>query len=233
MSAAESKPQRIFPIRIVLFLAALIATVFCLNAIVEGVQTFSRLDAVERERDQWQRPSDVLEVMHLSAGNVAVDLGCGSGYFSLKLASLVGTRGRVLSVDIRRLPLAFLWARGFMHRFRNIDVIHGDTGDPHLPAGVADAVLIANTYHELADPQPILEKVFRSLRSEGRLVILDRGPDSANGESPDAERTHHHVRASSVEDEVVRRGFEIVQYEDRFIDRAGDEPWWLIVARKP
>jgi predicted methyltransferase len=76
-----------------------------------ALQTFSRLDAVEANRDTWQRPSEVIAALDLKPGDGVVDLGCGSGYFTLKLSSLVGRDGRVIAEDIRRLPLAFLWFR--------------------------------------------------------------------------------------------------------------------------
>jgi hypothetical protein len=42
-------------------------------------------------------------------------------------------------------------------------VLLGDPDDPHLPRAAVDAVLVANTYHELADPKPILDQVFQAL----------------------------------------------------------------------
>jgi hypothetical protein len=37
-----------------------------------------------------------------------------------------------------------------------------------------------------------------------------------------------------VADEIQRSGFELVDWEGRFIDRQGDDDlWWLIVARRP
>jgi hypothetical protein len=44
---------------------------------------------------------------------------------------------------------------------------------------------------------------------------------------------HHEVPPDLAEAEVTHAGFEIIQQQDRFIDRPGDEPWWLLVARKP
>jgi len=67
--------------------------------------------------------------------------------FALKLSALVGARGAVLAVDVRRESLAFLWIRRFIRDARNVRVILGTPDDPRLPVGAADAVLIANTYH--------------------------------------------------------------------------------------
>jgi predicted methyltransferase len=56
-----------------------------LNTLYAFTNTLNRLDAVESERDQWERPWDVLRALDLRPGNTAVDLGSGAGYFALKL----------------------------------------------------------------------------------------------------------------------------------------------------
>src|SRR5882724_7224344 len=95
--------QRRYRLRVVaLFLAGAIFVVALLGVAYQAVQTLVRLNVVERERDQWQRPADMIRPMRLSEGSVAAEVGCGAGYFVLKLSSMVGDRGRVLAIDIRR-----------------------------------------------------------------------------------------------------------------------------------
>jgi predicted methyltransferase len=174
MPIPVNKVQRIFPIRIALVVGCLVLTILVLNTIVQGVQTLMRPEVVELERDQWQRPSDILETLNITAGNVVVDLGSGSGYFSLKLCSIVGRRGHVLAVDTQGLPLFFLWVAVLMQGRCNIKVIQGEVDHPHLSAGAADAGLVANTYHELTNLEPILEDLFHTLRSGGLSFANNR-----------------------------------------------------------
>jgi ubiquinone/menaquinone biosynthesis C-methylase UbiE len=192
-----------------------------------GINTIRRLEVVEAERDQWQRADEVVRALDVGAGAVVVDLGCGAGYFALKLSRLVGPQGRVLAVDVRRLPLLFLRARALLQYRHNVTVVRGDTEDPHLPAVTVDAVLIANTYHELSDPRAILDRSFRALRGGGRLVIVDPGPEGSH------ESADHHETPEAAEARLRQSGFEIDRRNDRFIDRGSDGTWWLIVARKP
>ena len=85
----------------------------------------------------------MIESLKLQDGDAVADLGCGVGYFSLKLAPKVAERGSVLAEDILGESLTFLWIRAFLHRQSNIRVIRGIPDDPHLPTGNVDAVLIA------------------------------------------------------------------------------------------
>ena len=100
-----------YRVKLALFVICAIAVLFLFNTAYQALNTFSRLNAVEAERDQWQRPSDVIQALDLRPGNVVLDLGCGSGYFTLKLSAPVGHSGRVIAEDIRSLPLMFLWFR--------------------------------------------------------------------------------------------------------------------------
>ena len=223
---------RTFHIRVAVFLGAVLLFLALLGVVYRGINTLAQLEVVEHERDQWQRPAAALEALNLSEGKAVVDFGSGSGYFALKLSQAVGSRGRVLAVDIRGLSLVFLWLRAFLGGHHNITVIHAGESDPKLPAGVADAVLVANTYHEFSNPKLILSHIFRSLVADGRLVILDRRPPDANARHDEIEGHHHHLPAAQVERDLVQSGFEIIAREDNFIEQPGKDPWWLIVARR-
>jgi arsenite methyltransferase len=220
-----------YRVKLFTFFLSAVAVLLVLNVGYSALETFSRLNAVEAERDHWQRPSDVIQALDLDPGNIVVDLGCGSGYFTLKLSKPVGDNGRVVAEDIRTLPLVFLWFRAASRREHNVKVLLGDPTDPHLPTRV-NAVLISNTYHEFTDSHSILVHVYHSLVPAGRLVIVDREPKP--GSSDVSATTEHEISAERVESELRKANFEIISREDRFIERDSyGENWWLIVARKP
>ena len=238
----EDQIQRAYRIRVGLFFTLVVLIVAALFLIYQLTENLYQLHLAEDERDRWQRPDDVIESLKLKDGNMVADVGCGVGYFSLKLAPKVAEHGTVLAEDILGESLTFLWIRTFLQHQSNIRVIHGNFDDPHLPQGSVDAVLIANSYHEFTRPLAILDHTFRALRSGGRLVVLDRGPRSYHGESREIQMHQYQIDVSIAEDEIRQRGFEIISRDDRFIDRPaaerpGDRPddhvWWQIVARKP
>jgi ubiquinone/menaquinone biosynthesis C-methylase UbiE len=190
-----------------------------------ALDAVSRLDAIEAERDNWQRPAEVIRALGLERDDVVVDLGCGSGYFSLKLSYEVGDQGRVIAEDIRSLPLAFLWFRSAERGKHNVRVVLGQPTDPHLPSGV-NAVLISNAYHEFTDARPILIHVYQALVRGGRLVVVDR--------QPKPETSLHEISPDRVEGELRQVNFEILSRQDQFIENDPyGENWWLMVARKP
>ena len=77
--------------RVAIFFVLVVSIVAALFLIYQFTQTLDRFYLAEGERDRWQRQDDVIESLKLKVGNVVADVGCGVGYFSLKLA---GARGQ-------------------------------------------------------------------------------------------------------------------------------------------
>lgn len=214
-------------IRLALFLACTVVILVGLSTLNSFTNTLHQLDVIEAERDQWQRPLEVLRELDVHDGSTVVDLGSGAGYFALKLSPAVGKGGQVLAVDLRRLSLFFLWTRARLRGQRNIHVIVGEERNPRLPTGSVNAVLICNTYHEFSDPERMLHQVSESLRPGGNVVVIDRSPGASKA------GLTHEVPPNVVVGELRKQGFEIVRQDDHFIDRPGDDLWWLVVGRRP
>src|SRR4030095_10853651 len=104
----------------------------------QAVRTLGTLASVERERDTWQRPDEVVRQLNLRPGATVVDMVSGAGYFALKIAPRVAPAGRVFAVDLRRESLAFLWIRAVIGGHSNLHVIHGLVNDTELPAAEID-----------------------------------------------------------------------------------------------
>ncbi len=214
---------------------ALLFSALLLLSLTAGAYAATKLIGIENEeraRDQWQRPDAVLRALDLKDGSVVVDLGSGSGYFALKLASAVGADGKVIAVDIRRMSLLKLWVRAILENRHNIDLVLGQPDDPRLGSEAVDAVLIAYAYHELTNPGVILERLGRSLRRGGRLVVLDLSPRAPGADSRKVEEQHHELSVSFAESDLRQRGFELASVQNRFTDSPDKQTWWLIVARR-
>ncbi len=214
-------------VRIGMFVVSAVLVAMLLGTLYQVFDALHRLEVVEAERDRWQSAGPILQALDLEEGKVVVDLGSGVGYFAFKLSPLVGRSGRVVAVDLRRQALGFLRLRAFLGGRHNIATIVARVDDPGVETGTADAVLIANTYHELADPAAILAHLARALRPGGRLVVVDPGPGA-----DEARHAEHHESADSASLQLRRAGFEILSRQDPFIEPPGAAPWWLIIARK-
>ena len=131
-------------------------------------------------REQEERTDLLLAALDLQPGEVAADIGAGTGYFSLPMARAVGESGRVLAVDIQPEMLAIIERRMLAEDLFNIEMILGTETDPRLPAGEVDLVLLVDAYHEFSHPLEVMTGVVQSLSAHGRVVLVEyRGEDPA------------------------------------------------------
>ena len=125
------------------------------------------------EREQEERPGVVIDALELRAGEVVVDLGAGSGYFTFRIAPRVGKTGRVLAVEIQGEMLKAIRQRAAALKATNVEEVKGSETDPKLPAGGVDLVLMVDVYHELAYPFEVMTKVRDGLKPGGRVVFVE------------------------------------------------------------
>jgi ubiquinone/menaquinone biosynthesis C-methylase UbiE len=129
------------------------------------------LDRSEREAEE--APSKAIAALGLEAGDAVADVGAGSGYYTIRLARVVGATGRVYATDIQPEMLALVRKKVEAERLSNVELVLGAPSDPRLPAASVNLVLMVDVYHELADPQGMLRALKRALKPGGRLVLIE------------------------------------------------------------
>lgn len=105
-------------------------------------------------------------------GHRVVDLGCGPGFFTFDLASLVGPKGHVLAVDKSDDFLAALRRRQEKQRSENISALRHDLERAPLPCGSFDFVFARWLDPYVDDLHDLIEKELACLKPEGRIVSL-------------------------------------------------------------
>lgn len=127
-------------------------------------------------RESRQREEDcqkMLENLGVQPGMTICDMGCGNGFYSLKLAEMVGKGGKILAVDIQPEMLRLLKARAEEQGIENIELVLGDIDDPKLPEGKVDLILCVDVYHEFSHPVEMLAGMRKSLKPDGKIVLLE------------------------------------------------------------
>jgi len=160
------------------------------------------------EREDEERPDDVLDAMRLRAGDVVADIGVGSGYFARRIARRVGPAGKVYGVDIQPQMLEILEEEAREEGITNIEPILGDPDDPKLPVASVDWMLLVDVYHEISDPAPMLAKMHQALKPDGRVALLEYRLEDASGDHIYAD---HRMSVRQVLGEWQPAGFELVE----------------------
>jgi protein-L-isoaspartate O-methyltransferase len=185
-----------------------------------GVEGAAWLDRPEREAEE--APSKAIEALGIARGAVVADVGAGSGYYTVRLAQVVGPGGRVVATDLQPGMLDLIRAKVERQGLTNVMLVQGRADDPNLPAATFDLIVLVDVYHELASPQVFARKLREALKSGGRLVLIE-----FRLEDPRVPiREVHKMSVSQVRQELGADGFQI----DRVIDVL---PWQHIIVLKP
>jgi SAM-dependent methyltransferase len=176
-----------------------------------GVMGFQGAPWLERtEREMEEEPDKALDAIRLEKGSTVADVGAGSGYFTVRMASRVGAEGRVYAVDIQPEMLQLLGARLKQERIGNVTSVLGAIDDPKLPAGAVDLILMVDVYHEFSEPQKMLRRMHEALKPGGRLVLLEY-----RKEDPTIPiRIEHKMTVAEAKLEVEAEGFTLSRVDE-------------------
>jgi arsenite methyltransferase len=171
-------------------------------------QYLERLDS--EERDQHQKPRQVIDALNLKPGLTVADLGSGSGYFTRRFIEAVTETGKVYAVDVEPEMLKYTEESiVHMHRSYSVEFILARPDNPKLPYGSIDLLFVCNTYHHLEERAKYFSDTKSSLKPGGRIAIIDFYHDERSGELGFPK--HHLVPRETVIAELTEAGYRLVR----------------------
>lgn len=139
----------------------------------------------EGKRDRAGESRAIMDLAGIAPGMTVADIGAGEGYYTIRMATRVGPKGRVLAEDIVPEVRDKLAERVAHDRLDNVSVRLGSPDDPRLPDASFDRVMMVHMYHEIASPYAFLWHVRASLKPGGRLIVVDADrPFTQHGTPP-------------------------------------------------
>ena len=110
---------------------------------------------------------------YVKAGQTALDLGCGPGFFSLAMAEMVGEKGKLISVDIQEEMLQMVKSKSKQQGFDSRIILHKAQSDKLGISEMVDFALAFYMVHEVPDIISFLNEVASHLKPEGRFLIVE------------------------------------------------------------
>lgn len=122
-------------------------------------------------RSRVQPPSMIIDALEIRPKMVIIEVGCGSGYYTVAVAKAIQPDGTVFAVDIQQGMLDKLKARMEQEGVNNIIPILADAeGEIPLDEEIADTVFSVTVLPEIPDPVKALLQVKRLLKDDGVFV---------------------------------------------------------------
>jgi ubiquinone/menaquinone biosynthesis C-methylase UbiE len=167
----------IFSIKVMVIMSALF-TIMIIHRAPAAQQNFNNIDGwvtifEDPERDEWQKPDEVVKSINLKSGDIIADIGAGTGYFTRRFAKTVGPGGQALGLDIRASRVEYMKEDARKLDLSNYKALIIKPDDPGLEPGSVDVVFLCNTYHHIENRVEYFKRLSRSLKKNGRVVIVD------------------------------------------------------------
>jgi len=129
--------------------------------------------STEDVRDRLGEAEQVMELAGVKRGMSVADVGAGQGYYTVRLAKMVGSKGRVLAEDILPDVRDELSDRVQRERLDNVAVKLGTADDPTLPRQSFDRVFLVHMYHEVQSPYAFLWHLREGVKPDGLVIVVD------------------------------------------------------------
>ena len=158
------------------------------------------------ERASEEQPQLAIDALGIKPGQTVADLGAGSGYYSFRIAPLVGPTGRVLAIDIEPKMLEVIAERAGREHVTNIATVRSSERDPNLAPHSVDLLFMVDVYHELEYPYEVMRKVREALKPGGRVALVEY-----RAEDPQVQiKPVHKMSEAQVRREMQAAGFRHV-----------------------
>ncbi len=170
-------------------------------------------------RYQELKPDVLLMRLGAPPGSTILDLGCGNGFFTFPAAVAMG-EGMVIAADTSEHMLALLNRRDPPE---NVQVLQVEEVKMEVDSKSVDAAVLFFLYHEFKSPDKNLAELKRTLKPEGKLMILDWDPASERERGPSKD---HRIAQTQALRDLKAAGFS-VDVQENYV-----EDVWMIIAHK-
>lgn len=169
---------------------------------------------MRKERQEEEHCKQLLAALKIKPDQVVCDMGCGSGFYTVRMAKLVGEKGTVLAVDIQPEMLSLLDKTAKRAGTKQIKPVLGTPIDPHLPKAEVDLILLVDVYHEFGYPEQMLAAMRKSLKPGGRIALAEFRLEDPNVPI----KLLHKMSKEQIVKEFSANGLKVVEQFD-------DLPW--------
>jgi ubiquinone/menaquinone biosynthesis C-methylase UbiE len=130
-----------------------------------------------RFRYRFFPPLNILNGADIVPGQSVLELGCGTGYFTVPTAHLLGEQGSLTAMDVLQESVDHVSGKVQEANLKNVRVIRGNAMDTGLDAGSFHTVLLFGVIPAPMIPlNRLLPEIHRVLKAEGNLAVWPHIP---------------------------------------------------------
>ncbi len=117
-------------------------------------------------------PKRILNGTEIQNGQTVLEIGCGTGYFTLPAAELLGEHGSLVAMDILPLSVEIVARKVQTANLKNVNIVKGNALDTKLEAESLDVVLVFGVIPAPMIPtEQLLSEIHRILKPGGIIAV--------------------------------------------------------------
>ncbi len=110
--------------------------------------------------------------LNLQAGDTVVEIGCGTGLNFPFLQKAVGSKGKIIGVDLTDAMLSEARRRAQRQGWKNVELVHSDAAAYQFPQGI-NGVISTFAITLVPEYDQVIRHGVKALPIGGRMVIAD------------------------------------------------------------
>lgn len=159
-------------------------------------------------REIYKERALIIEIAAPKPGMAVLDVGAGTGLFSMMLSDAVRPGGRVYAEEVLPKFSRFIAERAEHEHRDNVVSVMGTATEVGVPPESVDLAFACDVYHHFDQPAEMLASIRRALRPGGELFLVDFSREQ--GQSPEWILDHVRAGETEVTGEIERAGFKLV-----------------------
>ena len=170
------------------------------------------------------------ESMGWKAGTVVADIGAGDGKYTFAAVEWVGAAGKVYATEIDEKKLAELKDEVARRKLANVIVVESKEAETNLPGACCEAIFLRHVYHHLTKPVAFDASLVRSLKSGGRLAIIDFAPRAGLEavEGVPSNRGGHGIPQKIMIEELTAAGLQV----EKIVNDWPDDSYCVLFVKR-
>jgi demethylmenaquinone methyltransferase/2-methoxy-6-polyprenyl-1,4-benzoquinol methylase len=125
-----------------------------------------------RFRYRFFGPMQILRGADIHPGQTIVELGCGTGFFTIPAAQLIGDQGSLVAMDVLPASVETVSKKAQIANLKNVRVVKGDALNTKLDPESMDAVLLFGILPAPMLPlDRLLPEMYRILKPGGIMAV--------------------------------------------------------------
>jgi ubiquinone/menaquinone biosynthesis C-methylase UbiE len=159
-----------------------------------------------KQRETLIPPEALISQMPIQRNHTLLDVGAGTGFFTIPMAE--STSGKVYALDPDRRMLSVIESKAEEKGLKNIELVQNFLEDLNIQNESIDFTMASLILHELSSLSGALTKIYEMLKTDGHLLCLEYEKDDKIIEGPPMDIR---IGSDELEKALTICGFKVVK----------------------